>query len=220
MRIFGIYTNLKEFLAGLSESKSQISIEALQEQIPYYLSKEAKEGLLKELGNFPKKINYYLGRYQDEVLQGDGWSSLDIYDFGVGKTKSIKGILLSNSCDIAPENIRALPAKITFSPIIKLNNYVTKLIESGIPRAQIDQKLLAIKDQKVTNVFFLPKGSGLDEDYIALLSDVHTVPYSIFAEKTSRAKQFTLSQIGFYVFVLKLSVHFCRFHENLDRKLA
>jgi putative ribosome biogenesis GTPase RsgA len=92
------------------------------------------------------------------------------------------------------------------------------LINAGIAKDQIDRKLIAIKQQKITNIFFLPKGSGLDDDYIALLSDVHTVPYSVFAEKKSKAKQFTLSQIGFYIFVLKLSVHFCRFHENVDRQ--
>jgi hypothetical protein len=90
MKIFGIYTNLKEFFSEFLESRQRISIETLQEQIPYYLTREAKEGLLKELGNFPKKINYYISRYQDEVLQGDGWDSLDIYNFTVGKKNQLK----------------------------------------------------------------------------------------------------------------------------------
>jgi hypothetical protein len=54
------------------------------------------------------------------------------------------------------------------------------------------------------------------EDHIALLDDLHTLPLGMF-QKADRPKLFTLSQVGFYLFVVKLSIHFCRFSEGISR---
>lgn len=197
-----------------------ITIESLQTQIPYYLTKEAKEGLTKALSDFPCNINYYIERYQEEILQGDGWTSLEIIGFESGERKAIKGIILSNSCDISSENMRDLPIKITFAPIVRLNLYVELLEKSGLNQQNISGKIDAIKEQKVTSLFYLPKGARLDEDYIALLDDLYTVPFTAFQKRTNRVKLFTLSQVGFYLFLFKLSIHFCRFHENIPRSEA
>lgn len=137
--------------------------------------------------------------------------------FESGERKLVKAVLLSNSCDIAPENKRELPTKLNFAPIIKLAPYLQLLRKAGLDNQQIDDKLVAIKEQKVTSLFYLPKGADLEEDYIALLDDVHTVPYQAFSTQSERRKIFTLSQVGFYLFLLKLSVHFCRFHEEINR---
>ncbi|MGZ5601252.1 MAG: hypothetical protein ACXWFX_11735, partial [Methylobacter sp.] len=61
------------------------------------------------------------------------------------------------------------------------------------------------------------KGGYLESDHIVLLDDLHTLPVKLFCEKNDREKQFTLSQAGFYLFLFKLSIHFCRFHENVLR---
>lgn len=195
----------------------QISTESIREQIPYYLSQEAKDGLAKALERFPRRIEYYLNRYPDEMLQGDGWTSVDVIRFEDGQRKLVKAVLLSNSCDIDPENKRDFPAKLTFAPIIKLAKYQELLITAGLDKQQVGDKITAIKEQKITSLFYLPKDAGIDEDYVALLDDVHTVPYQAFTAHTDKTKLFTLSQVGFYLFILKLSVHFCRFHEEVDR---
>ena len=77
--------------------------------------------------------------------------------------------------------------------------------------------MTSIKEQKVTGIFFLPAGGGLQEDHIALLDDIYTMPGKVFEEEKAKSKAFTLSQIGFYLFVFKLSVHFCRFQEQVAR---
>lgn len=66
-------------------------------------------------------------------------------------------------------------------------------------------------------LFYLPKGGELEEDHVALIHDAHTLPLSSFQAQQSRRKLFTLSQVGFYIFLFKLSVHFCRFHEKIHR---
>ena len=194
-----------------------ITVEDIKEHIPYYLTQEAKEGLVKALKDFPEKMNYYTTKHPDELLQGDGWNSLDIINIETAERKSIKGIILSNSCDISPENTRDLPARIVFAPIFPLSLYEGLLAQSGIDLNKVSSKISSIKLQKVTSLFYLPKGGCLESDYIAVLDDLHTLPVQLFCKKHDRERQFTLSQAGFYLFLFKLSIHFCRFHENVFR---
>ena len=195
----------------------QITSESIKDQIPYYLSQKAKEHLAKALDNFPRQIDYYINLYPDETLQGDGWTSVDVIRFEDGARKLIKALLLSNSCDIASENKRDLPTKLSFASMVKLDRYQELLMSGGLDREQIKAKVQAIKEQRVTSLVYLPKGSALDDDYVALLDDIHTVPYQAFRARNEKKKLFTLSNVGFYLFVLKLSVHFCRLHEEIVR---
>lgn len=195
----------------------EITSDSLKEQIPYYLTQGQKEGLLRALKDFPARINYYIYAYQDVLLQGDGWTKLQARRFDTGEGVSILGIILSNTCDIAPKNKRDLPSNIIFAPLIPLPAYFHLLKKAGINPSRIQDKMTSIKEQKVTSIFFLPAGGGLREDHIALLDDIYTMPAKVFEEEKAKSKAFTLSQIGFYLFVFKLSVHFCRFQEQVAR---
>jgi len=198
----------------------QITTDSIKDQIPYYLTQEAKENLVKALDRFPRNINYYLNRYQTEILQGDGWTSIEVIRFEDTERKFVRGVLLSNSCDIYPSHKRDLPAKLTFAPVIKLNRYLELLNLAGLDHQRVQNKLTAIREQKVTSLFYLPKGADLEDDFVALLDDLHTVPLQAFLSRPDRKKLFTLGQVGFYLFLLKLSVHFCRFHEEVARQSA
>ena len=169
-----------------------ITVEDIKEYLPYYLSQEAKEGLVKALKDFPDNMAYYTAKHQDDLLQGDGWNSLDIINIENAERKSIKGIILSNSCDISPENTRDFPARIVFAPIFPLSRYSTLLAQSGIEPNKISSKINSIKLQKVTSLFYLPKGGCLESDHIAHLDDLHSLPVQRFHEKANRKKQFTL----------------------------
>lgn len=195
----------------------QITTESIQDQIPYYLTREDKGNLVKALNSFPR-VDYYLNRYSQDFLQGDGWTSLEVIRFEDGERKFVKGILLSNSCDIDIANKRDLPARIIFSPIIRLSRYKELLMSNIQDGNKIENKIAAIKEQKVTALFYLPKGVAMDDDYVAVLDDVHTIPLNRYIAQNSKQKLFTLSQVGFYLFLLKLSVHFCRFQENIERR--
>jgi hypothetical protein len=98
-----------------------------------------------------------------------------------------------------------------------VDGYIELLEGAGIPKQSIEDKLEAIRQQRVTSLFYVPAGSGLQNDHIVLLNDIHTMPATAYEEDQSRSKVFTLSQTGFWLFILKLSIHFCRFHENLVR---
>lgn len=194
-----------------------ISTEAIQTHIPFYLTQDQKDGLIKALGDFPRQIQYYIGLYPNEMLQGDGWEQLEVIRFEDGARDRIKGIVLSNSCDISPDNKRDTSPKITFAPIIKLTNYSQLLLSNGLSQQQIDDRFVAIREQRITSMFYLPKGGALEDEHVALLDDLHSIPAHAFEQVAEKKKLFTLSMVGFYLFLLKLSVHFCRFHENVAR---
>jgi hypothetical protein len=191
--------------------------EILQTQIPYYLTQEAKENLVKALANFPQNKNYYTNLYQNYLLQGGGWSCLALIRIEAGLKKSVKGIIISNSCDIDNNNDRQISPNVIFSPIIKLNSYLDLLQNEGLNSDSVQNKTDAIREQKITSLFYLPKGPGLEENYVAPLDDLYTLSISNFSAGIKQKKLFTLSPFGFYIFLFKLSVHFCRFHENVDR---
>ncbi|MDE0112984.1 MAG: hypothetical protein OXI87_14880 [Albidovulum sp.] len=101
-----------------------------------------------------------------------------------------------------------------FAPIVKLSKIEARLKDRGLAEDAVKGRIDAIERQSVTNIFYLPAGEPLEEDYVALFDDLHSMP---IASWENSQKLFTLSMAGFYLFVFKLSVHFCRLHENVDR---
>jgi len=191
----------------------------LSKYVPYYLTESQKNGLKQELTNFMSNqdIDYYISKYEDELLQGDGWAGLEVIDFSKLNKIPVKGIILSNSCDIDAQNARDTELRVTFAPLVKLSNYEKRFQESGLSQDRIDAKIDAIKSQSVTSIFYLPKNAELGEDHIARLDDLHSIPNSLLEKESLQSKIFTLSMVGFYLFTFKLSIHFCRLQEQVSR---
>lgn len=194
-------------------------VEKFKDQIPYYLTQPQKEGLVKALEDFPENTNYYLSNYPTDLktaaLQGDVFNGLTIY--GPKGSRQIKGVVLSNSCDIDTDNKRDFPMRAVFAPLIPLRAIEKKLLEAKISQDIIAAKLDAIKKQLVTNVVYLPECEQIPESII-FLDDMHQIPTEELRELLRKEeKLITLSQVGFYILLFKLSIHFCRFHENVAR---
>lgn len=188
----------------------------ISRQIPYYLSQPQKEGLVKALNDFPN-CNYYTSQGPADALQGDGWTQMELVRFEDGERRKVPGILLSNSCDMSSENKRSTPPLLTFAPLISLAKYRRLLETRGQTATQIEDKFKQIRLQLLTSVFYLPAGTQVKEEYIALLDDVYTLPVSFFQAQTEKTRLFTLSDVAFYLFIMKLSIHFCRMHEAVAR---
>jgi len=193
----------------------------IRKHLPSYLTMPQKDALAKAFSTYPLlQTDYYIsGKYRDEMLQGDCWRSLKIINFETQQKKNASGIILSNSCDIAPENNRDIPTNFVFSPVVKLSIYAERLEKSRIDRERIKARLDSIRRQEVTSAFYLPNvAGGLDDEYIAFLDTIHTMPTNALKIGTENIKRFTLSMVGFYMFLFKLSVHFCRMGENVLRE--
>lgn len=203
----------------INESNSTL-LESIEKQIPYYLTEDAKKGLIQALNDFPENTQYYLSKsteLSDTLLQGDLFAELPVQQGN--ETKYIKGIILSNSCDISPENKRELPVNVLFAPLVSLEFYAKRLETAKVPKTAIDSKIEMIRQQKITNIFYLPEShdDGRPE-CIVYLDQVYFLRTAILLKILEDGRKIsTLSQVGFYIFLLKLSVHFCRFHECVHR---
>ena len=194
----------------------ELSAENIGRFFPYYLTEERKKGLLEALRDVPSR-RYYATISDPEPLQGDGWRGLQVLRFNDGARDRIKGIVLTNSCDLAGDNTRLMPAQLNFAPLIVLDRYLDILRANGVAERRVDQHARDVRAQTVSDLFYLPADTNIGPEHIALLHDIHTIPMPVFDDDANRARVFSLSDVGFYLFVFKLSVHFCRLHENIDR---
>lgn len=199
-------------------------VDSLQQHIPFYLTSEDQQALVEELNAIASggTANYLLGAYNDafkgEMLQGDGWRGFQLFLFETGERRAVRGLVLSNSCDVDPANPRDVPTRVIFAPLVKLSAFKGLLDTSGISAEKIEAKIASIKAQKTTNIFFLPAGGPLEEDYVVRFDEAQSMSFAAHAKSPDREKLFTLSNTGFYMLVLKLSVHFCRLQERVNRK--
>jgi hypothetical protein len=189
--------------------------------LPKYLTPKQQNELWAELRDFPSIGSFYLppDATSEQALQGDGWRGLVVVRFETGEQRSVTGLILSNSCDIAPENQRALPTNVVFAPLVALDRYVDRLIAAGQTTEQVASLLDTIRRQEVTSLFYLPALSYGPPESVAFLDDVHSHPAPHFFG-TTRARVFRLSMVAFWVLLLKLSIHFCRFQEGVPRFAA
>ena len=196
--------------------------EEIKKYLPQYLSEIELNNLRKELENFPtdgtKDTVYTIALANaDYLLQGDGVANLDYINFPDVVIKPIDVILLSNTCDMSIENKRMNPCRIMYAPILKFDIYARKLRES-FPSQSVDNHLRDIKAQQISQAMFLPKGGKMDYDGIVFFDRAISIPLS---EETMQSmcdnKLFTLSNFGLYLLLLKLSIHFTRIQERIDR---
>ena len=196
--------------------------EEIKKYLPQYLSEIELNNLRKELENFPtdgtKDTVYTIALANaDYLLQGDGVANLDYINFPDVVIKPIDVILLSNTCDMSIENKRMNPCRIMYAPILKFDIYARKLRES-FPSQRVDNHLRDIKAQQISQAMFLPKGGKMDYDGIVFFDRAISIPLS---EETMQSmcdnKLFTLSNFGLYLLLIKLSIHFTRIQERIDR---
>jgi hypothetical protein len=212
--------------ACTNSKKMAFCIEDLREQIPFYLTSPTDQAdfinALEALISGASKgyfINDQFDPYKSELLQGDAWKGFQLFSFSRGTRSSVKGVVLSNSCDISLDNKRSVPPKVVFAPIIKLAGIEKRFVDAKLEDVQVKAKLDAIRKQSVTSLFYLPHDGALDCEYVVLLDDVHSMPIDAFAGEAETEKLFTLSMAGFWLFLFKLSLHFCRLKENVARTI-
>ena len=102
---------------------------------------------------------------------------------------------------------------------MKLNSFVNLLAESKIEREKIGHYVNSIKKQYITQIFYLPQGGSLEEEFIVFLDKINSCGDEyIERKKVEDLRLFSLSNYGLYVFIVKLSIHLMRFQEGIDRK--
>lgn len=198
---------------------TDFSFEEISVFLPKYLSPPEQQGLFSQLRNLPHLGSAFYDvskTFENDLLQSDGWRGLTAINFYTLEKKNISGVIISNSCDVDITNKRDISPNVLFAPIIRLEDFAQLLRTSKFSDDYIAQRLEVIRSQKLTSIFHLPKLNGVIDESIILLDDIHQHPLQDFV-KTERQKLFTLSQAAFYLFLIKLSVHFHRINESVHR---
>ncbi|MGO3690549.1 MAG: hypothetical protein ACTJF0_08835 [Psychroflexus halocasei] len=201
-----------------------MSLDEFKNFLPKYLSEKSTEKLLESLRQFPENIDekIYTNHLQNEsvIFQGDGLFDLPYYNFESDESKNVNGIVLSNTCDVDLSNKRLLDIQLSHSPLVKLRKFKQIILKNtSKTKEQVDNYIEHIKRQKVTNIFYLPKKHKDSEEYIVMFDRVMSIPNkTIDRNKLDKKRMFTLSDYGIYLFIFKLSVHFNRFQDKVERK--
>ena len=204
-----------------------ISIEEVEKYLPRYLSALSTASLFSELKQFPDNIDkrIYTSKLKNDpsIYQGDGLNNLLCVNLPSLDARPLLGMIFSNTCDVVGENKRLFDARLAFAPIFVLAKYREALIQKYAHNNKrslesITGHIRDIKKQNISQIFYLPKGGGLEHDSIVFLDRVNNLPSSYFDEEQVRDNRaFSLSDYGFYIFLFKLSVHFTRVRENVQR---
>lgn len=185
------------------------------------LLRENLEAVVQELQEMQAGRGMTAANHEDQLLQGDVYSNVPWITRSEGGLQASprRVLLISNSCDADQDNPRALPLDLTVVPVLKLSSYERMLADGGVNRAALQDQIRAIKRQEKTHVIFIPHGFGLEEDMVALLDKVQSMPYEAF-QSHDPARLAVLTQRGFWVLLVKLSMHFLRPHEGVARQAA
>ena len=132
-------------------------------------------------------------------------------------SKRVKGIILSNTCDISLENHRLYASSILYAPVVEIKKYYDILIKNGAIKEQVEEHLSAVRKQKVSSILYLPEISDLKES-IVFFDRIMSIDNSfIDRENLENNRLFSLSDYGFYLLLFKLSIHFSRIQEKVNR---
>ena len=187
--------------------------------LPGYLSNDTHDQTLRELAQHPKTERFYsrLSEYGSKILQGDGIPNLPVINLPDTKVGSAKVLILSNTCDIDLDNDRKrFGAMVLYAPIMKLSAYIGALERSG--DTGISEHVQHIKGQRITQILYLPEIGDLEECIVFLDRINHCKNADVSRERLEERKLFSLNQYGHYLLLFKLSMHFTRIHEGVDRE--
>lgn len=192
--------------------------------LPKFLSTESDKELFDGLKDFPNNIDsrIYTNYLSDSdiIYQGDGVRDMLFINLPSSDIKPVPSMILSNTCDIDLSNSRNFPAQVVYAPIFNLTKYQSALSkQSKKTKEQIESHIYSIKNQEITQVFYLPELKGKIDESIVFFDRVCNFPNNLISRENLKEKRlFTLSDYGSYLFLLKLSIHFTRIQDKVERK--
>ena len=202
-----------------------MNLDDISKYLPQYLSDENQKELFLQLKDFPNNYHNIFApstNFNNGIIQSDVVENIPFINLPNTEIKKAKVLVLSNSCDIEPTNKRHIPPSVSYVPIISLTKLKALFESQNKNDEQISNIINDIKKQNITSMFYLPKGANLDEDCVALFDKtLHCKRDDFFnlAKKDDRKKLVSLGNYGFYIFLIKLSIHFTRIHEGIDRDI-
>ena len=186
------------------------------------LHKDNLEPVIREIEAMQHGRGMVAPSHEEEMLQGDVYGSVPCVTRQGGQLaiSPRRVMLISNSCDASPGNKRHMPLELTVAPVLKLSRYAQLLEDHGVKSDTVSDVLRAIKHQEKTNLVYLPAGAGLEEEMVVLLEKAQSLTYDDFATDGAPQRLAVLTQRGFWILLVKLSMHYLRPHEGVERAAA
>lgn len=196
-------------------------LDSIKIYLPKYLSDEKQRQLFSELKSFPKNIDerFYSNILSDTniIYQGDCIDNIQTFDLPRLEIKEAKNIVLSNTCDLDLNNNRHIPSKIVFSPLIALNKITLMLRGKKVDSENLNAYITSIREQRVTNAFYFPEKGEMPES-VVFFDRCNSLPNnSVDRNNLQNTRFFSLSNYGFYIFLIKISIHFSRVKDGVLR---
>lgn len=198
-----------------------MTLDDIKLYLPKYLSPDTQRKLFADLKNFPSNVDKrffgFSGKKEDVIYQGDGLTDMLFVSLPDTVTKKLPCCIISNTCDIDPDNNGKFRSNVVYAPIIALEKYRSVLLEELVyTKESIENHILDIKRQAITQIFYLPQ-SDFPES-VVFFDRLISIPNQEIDRKTLETRRmFSLSQYGHYVFLFKISIHFTRLIEGVDR---
>ena len=163
--------------------------------------------------------------YKDVVIQGDVISDIDYAQLPKNIVKKAKCMIISSTCDIHLENTRKFPSKVLYTPLVLMSDFRARLEKAknqdGTPKYGqdvLEQFFAQIRDQKIGQIFYLPKGGGLDEEAIIFFDTIcSNSNNSIDRDNLESSRVVSLSAYATHIFISRLSMFFTR---NTDETVS
>lgn len=196
--------------------------ELLQRHLPSYLLPKDRKELVEHIKNFPtlEGKSFYSNALSDKdyVFQGDGFVQFTFMNLLESKTRVGQAMVISNTCDLSMDNDRPTPINLMYAPISPLSNFERDL-RASTSGQRADGVMDAVRKNKYTHILFLPECLGVISESIVRLDMIHNIsPRALFNNPDwKKQRLFSLSQFGFYTTIFKLSIHFHRVMEGVDR---
>jgi len=197
-------------------------LEDLRTYLPKYLSAENFDQLIAQLRDYPANIHkrmFTSGLEPDIIYQGDALNNMPVVeiehlDYGV---KHRPCMVVSNTCDMDVANKRMYPTRIVYTPLIDLGKYEKLLAQYGYSEEKISNHISDVKSQRISNMFYLPSTGDFGESIVFLDRLLNVSQNYVDRNEVQSKRLFSLSDYGFYLFVFKLSIHFSRIREGVNR---
>ncbi len=188
--------------------------------------KSGLSGFCAERGKDFEYPNFYTTNTPDYLLQSDILNSIRTVDWDGTKGDFIpifsSGMLISNTCDVAPDNVRNINEKhALIAPILELSIFFDELNTNGYDEPQIKELHRKLKEQAPSNVIYLPPNFINGKEYIVFLDKISWIPISQLTggyETIIDNRFIGLTNWAFYLFLFKVAYHFARLGDSYDRR--
>lgn len=194
----------------------------IHQHLPHYLNAEDRSELFNELKAFPDNIDHRIysshpNISDDIIYQGDVVNKQPVIFLPDITVKNKQVFIISNTCDIDLTNVRVKIPNVVYCPVISFVGYKKLVYEYYDTEQKAQDHLTSVRKQRITDMFYLPEHGEVIES-IVLFDSVNNHRLSSDHLKNMLDNRIiSLGNYGFMLFLVKLSIHFTRIEERVDR---